>query len=477
MFSNNGLFGNVYFIRGTIQTYRLLMKSFRILLTVVAVTLYVMTAGAVTVGFTGQSRRVLEVQPEKNTGLDKIYVAYNAAELKEMRLEGVSDDLSVSHYSTLGGGYAEPVAFTLQGNTAIIDSPAGNEGYIITENGRNTCIWLVDYSTQSFSLSSVSADMPQTCDNTLISVVGSGEAIHYYTIDGRRAVLSREIEVLYDTSTWDDDNAEFVRQESVKILEYLTDPITLLTPLYCSTEVTVTGDRFLKEWGMQVSATSPLITPNGIDARTTAVQTNLPEESEVPSNIINGGNSQESLGGSAPADIKFTAYVTEGVIHDEWQMSSDPEFQNVNYRWNEREVEYSFQEEGVFYIRYVGSNADGTCEVYGDVYTVSIGASELRIPNAFTPNDDGVNDVWKVGYRSLLDFKCWIFDRYGNQLYYFDDPDGGWDGKYKGKVVKPGVYFYVLEAKGSDGKKYKKGGDINIIGYKRIGTQTTTPTE
>lgn len=477
MFSNNGLFGNVYFIRGTIQTYRLLMKSFRILLTVVAVTLYVMTAGAVTVGFTGQSRRVLEVQPEKNTGLDKIYVAYNAAELKEMRLEGVSDDLSVSHYSTLGGGYAEPVAFTLQGNTAIIDYPAGNEGYIITENGRNTCIWLVDYSTQSFSLSSVSADMPQTCDNTLISVVGSGEAIHYYTIDGRRAVLSREIEVLYDTSTWDDDNAEFVRQESVKILEYLTDPITLLTPLYCSTEVTVTGDRFLKEWGMQVSATSPLITPNGIDARTTAVQTNLPEESEVPSNIINGGNSQESLGGSAPADIKFSAYVTEGVIHDEWQMSSDPEFQNVDYRWNEREVEYSFQEEGVFYIRYVGSNSDGTCEVYGDVYTVSIGASELRIPNAFTPNDDGVNDVWKVGYSSLLDFKCWIFDRYGNQLYYFDDPDGGWDGKYKGKVVKPGVYFYVLEAKGSDGKKYKKGGDINIIGYKRIGTQTTTPTE
>ena len=113
-----------------------------------------------------------------------------------------------------------------------------------------------------------------------------------------------------------------------------------------------------------------------------------------------------SLGGSAPAVIVFTAYVTEAVIHDEWQMSADPEFQTIDYRWNEREVEYSFEDEGTYYVRYIGSNADGSCEVYGDTYTVSIGASELRIPNAFTPNGDGVNDVWKVAYRSLLDFKC-----------------------------------------------------------------------
>lgn len=442
------------------------------------VTLLGAAANAMTISFTGQSRQVQEVMPEKNTGLDKIYVAYSSGELTSMRIDEASSDLTISCYSTLGGGYAEPVAYTREGNTYVVASPKGNQGYIFTENGRNTCIWLVDYSTQMFDITGVNAGLPQTCDNTQLSVTGTGEAIHYFTIDGRRETLSRDIEISYQTQVWDDQSTAFVHQDAVKNLEYLTNPVTLLTPLYCATEVTVSGDRFLREWGMEKSVTSSLINPNGINAITTASQTNLPDNNEDsnPSNVINGANSEGDLGGSAPAVVSFNAYVTEGVIHDEWQMSYDPEFQTIDYRWNERDVEYTFEEEGVFYIRYVGSNADGSCEVYGDVFTVSIGASDLRIPNAFTPNGDGVNDVWKVGYRSLLDFKCWIFDRYGNQIYYFDNPDDGWDGKYKGKTVKPGVYYYILEARGSDGKKYKKGGDINIVSYKRVGTQTT-PTE
>lgn len=455
------------------------MKNCRIVSLLSAIALTGAAADALTVSFTGQSRRVLEITPDKNTGLDGIYVAYNAAELTEMRLDGASADLAVSHYSTLGGGYAEPVAFTREGDVAIIQRPAGNEGYIFTENGRNTCIWLVDYSRQVFDVKDINPAAEQTCDETRLDVAGSGEAIYYYSIDGRHVTLGRDIEVRYETLEWDAGNSEYVRVDKVKNLEYLSNTVSLMPPLLCAAEVTVSGDRFLKQWGMERTVTSSLINPTGISAETAAVQTNLPDitEDSEPSNVINGSNTEGELGGSAPAVIQFTAYVTDGVMHDEWQMSADPEFQTVDYRWTEREVEYTFNEEGIYYIRYVGSNVDGTCEVFGDVYTVSIGASDLRIPNVFSPNDDGINDVWKVGYRSLLEFKCWIFDRYGNQIYYFNDPDGGWDGKYKGKTVKPGVYYYVLEAKGSDGKKYKKGGDINIIGYKPIGTQSTTPTE
>ncbi|MDE5551617.1 MAG: gliding motility-associated C-terminal domain-containing protein, partial [Muribaculaceae bacterium] len=54
-------------------------------------------------------------------------------------------------------------------------------------------------------------------------------------------------------------------------------------------------------------------------------------------------------------------------------------------------------------------------------------------------------------------------DRYGRQLYYFDNPDDGWDGMRGDKPVSPGVYYYVIQATGADGKKYKKSGDINII--------------
>lgn len=104
---------------------------------------------------------------------------------------------------------------------------------------------------------------------------------------------------------------------------------------------------------------------------------------------------------------------------------------------------------------------------------MQIGASELKCPNAFSPGaSEGVNDLWKVSYRSLTEFECWIFNRYGTQLFHFSDPEDGWDGKYRGKLVPPGVYFYVIEARGADGKQYRKAGDINILRYKTSGSST-----
>ena len=213
-----------------------------------------------------------------------------------------------------------------------------------------------------------------------------------------------------------------------------------------------------------------VIRANGLEVHTEAVQTNL-SDGEDASNMIKGDDTL--LGGSAPADFTFYAYTTDAVIHNEWQIADDPDFEYVRYRFNEQDLDYTFREEGKYYIRFIGSNEDGSCETVGETYEVGIGASDLRIPNAFSPDGDGVNDIWKVGYRSLLEFKCWIFDRNGRKLYYFDNPSGGWDGQAHGKTVSPGVYFYVIEAVGADGVKYKKGGDINIIRYKKIGNSTS----
>ena len=53
--------------------------------------------------------------------------------------------------------------------------------------------------------------------------------------------------------------------------------------------------------------------------------------------------------------------------------------------------------------------------------------------------------------------------------------DGGWDGSYKGKQVKDGVYFVVIEAEGSDGIKYKHKGDITILrGFSGNGSNDST---
>ena len=95
----------------------------------------------------------------------------------------------------------------------------------------------------------------------------------------------------------------------------------------------------------------------------------------------------------------------------------------------------------------------------------------MECPNAFSPQASvGINDEWKVSYRSIVEFNCWIFNRWGAEVCHLTDPSQGWDGKYKGKYVKPGTYFYVIEARGSDGVEYNLKGDINILNYTGTGS-------
>lgn len=428
---------------------------------------------AAEVSFAGSSLQVIDITPERNTGLDHVFVAYDASQLSRMVISGAGAGVEVSRYSNLGGGYAEPVAVRQEDGAYVVDRPQGDMGYIIRDGDRSTCIWLVDYAAHRLVLRSASAASEQECENTRINIEGSGPAIHYYTIDGRQEELSREIEIGYSNLEWSDDGEAYLQTAESKTIAHISNPVMLTPPLYCNSTMTIRGDRFLAVWDMEQTVESPLIYANGLDVHTSVEQTNLAEEDpDAPaSNMIK--TDTQGLGGSAPADMSFRAYVTDAVVHNEWQIAADEQFEYIDYRFNEQNLDYTFTDEGTYYVRFVGSNADGTCEAYGETYTVAIGASELRIPNAFTPNDDGINDEWKVGYRSLLKFHCTIFDRYGTEIISFDDPTQGWDGKYKGKLVKPGVYFYVIEATGADGKTYKKGGDINIIRSRKNGTGGT----
>lgn len=436
------------------------LRIIRIIIALLA--FYAVPAFALEVDFDGNTKEVISIVPEKSTGLEMIYVAYDCSAIREMRVKGVSNVSQVYKYKNLGGGFAEPINFQVTDSEIVIPSPEGDMGYIIEADGRNIAFWIVDYLPHKLSLTSISADPSQDCTNTRIDIQGDGSPIYYYTLDGRQAELSRDISLDYHNLEWDGNNEQFIQSISKKTIPHISNPVILSPPLYCNTVITVSGDRFLEKWGIGIKIDSSLIYANGIEVQTSAVQTNLPEEDpDMASNLIK--TETNGMGGSAPADISFKAYVTDAVVHNEWQIASDSEFEYIDYRFNEQNLDYTFNEEGTYFVRFVGSNSDGSCESAGETYTVSIGASDLRIPNAFTPNGDGINDVWRVAYRSLLSFSCTIFDRYGNEIYSFNDPTGGWDGKYKGKTVKPGVYFYVIEAEGADGTKYKKGGDINIL--------------
>ena len=93
--------------------------------------------------------------------------------------------------------------------------------------------------------------------------------------------------------------------------------------------------------------------------------------------------------------------------------------------------------------------------------------STLVMPNAFSPNNDRINDVYKAkSYQNIVEFHAYIFNRWGQKLYEWTDLEGGWDGKYRGNDVKQGTYFVLVKAKGADGQTYNIRKDVNLLrGY------------
>ena len=86
------------------------------------------------------------------------------------------------------------------------------------------------------------------------------------------------------------------------------------------------------------------------------------------------------------------------------------------------------------------------------------------IDNVFSPNGDGINDVFSFGEFGMDNMNVSIFNRWGEQVYSWDGDNGSWDGKgVDGEELSEGVYFYVLKATGADGYYYEKKGSITLI--------------
>ena len=100
--------------------------------------------------------------------------------------------------------------------------------------------------------------------------------------------------------------------------------------------------------------------------------------------------------------------------------------------------------------------------------------SSLVIPNAFSPNHDEMNEVFKVkSHQNIVEFHAYIFNRWGQKLYEWTDLEGGWDGTYQGKDVKQGTYFVLVKAKGADGQTYNIRKDVNLLRGYTYGTSNS----
>lgn len=197
----------------------------------------------------------------------------------------------------------------------------------------------------------------------------------------------------------------------------------------------------------------------------------------------------DSYSGSAPVKAVFRANPEdiEGyTARYEWMIyEQGSEEKTFIHRFDE-DIEYTFTQSGVFLIELKATfTKDNDVIVYPEEgeqpkqFSVSIAESHLEMPNAFSPGDeDDQNKIYKVKkHQSIVEFKATIFNRWGQKLYSWDDVNGGWDGKVNGRVVKNGVYFVNVVAKGADGRVYHIRKDVNVLTRFNEGTGTSGTTE
>jgi gliding motility-associated-like protein len=74
--------------------------------------------------------------------------------------------------------------------------------------------------------------------------------------------------------------------------------------------------------------------------------------------------------------------------------------------------------------------------------------SELWVPNAFTPDGNGINDFFLPKGVEIQEFEMFIYDRWGEHLFSTGDINIGWDGRYKGEICMSDVYYYLIRFTG-----------------------------
>ena len=331
-------------------------------------------------------------------------------------------------------------------------SPEDNaHTYSVTQDGVSETFVVFDYNAYRLYLDSLTATL--NCENTVLR--------------------------LHQTAA---NMADEEYNISDKGLSITPDKINFTVAPGAVTEgqFVVTGDRFSEALYSETdSVVSPIYDAiayaHHAQSYTTTRGTSMENEVERPIQ-------ETTIKGSAPLNILFKANTSSPIEYYLW---SNYHYENLMSTRMENEERIIFEERGSYTVKLDMENNYG-CQCDTAFEDIAISESLLMVPNVFTPNGDGMNDEFRVAYRSIREFHCWIYNRWGHLVYSWDDPAKGWDGTINGRPAPEGAYYYVIRALGTDAatneymnkisynKKKKKepdaligvyqlSGDINLI--------------
>ncbi len=118
---------------------------------------------------------------------------------------------------------------------------------------------------------------------------------------------------------------------------------------------------------------------------------------------------------------------------------------DLNYSWSNGSTNSSIS---VSQQNTYSLTINNQCGASIDEIIIKKGVCQIYVPSAFTPNNDGLNDVLKALFgENLVDFNFQIYNRWGEVVFLTKNINAGWDGKYKGQLQDSGVYVWLIRYK------------------------------
>jgi gliding motility-associated-like protein len=154
--------------------------------------------------------------------------------------------------------------------------------------------------------------------------------------------------------------------------------------------------------------------------------------------------------------ISFTPLVEGNIIGVLWDFGDGNSSSSTN-------PEYQYERPGRYVVRL--QLVDENSCVHALSKEIVITSSQVRMPDAFTPDaSDGTNTYYFPVFSSLSELEFWIFNKWGELVYYTDDETAaGWDGSIQGKLAPAGSYVYKLRYTVTGGTNSSLSGSFLLI--------------
>jgi gliding motility-associated-like protein len=135
----------------------------------------------------------------------------------------------------------------------------------------------------------------------------------------------------------------------------------------------------------------------------------------------------------------------------------------INYQWENGSTNATrlIENEGLYWVE-----ASNPCVSVSDTIFIKVDDCDplLIMPNVFTPDNDGLNDVFKAGsIRNVISLHLMIFNRWGDNILQSNNLDFAWDGRFKNQKCPEGVYFWVIQYVDINGDKHDLSGTVTLL--------------